>query len=113
MNTEMTGLIRMTTHDVVRGYAHALIVVGLIVAALCLLLALCAALSKEEAHKRRYVAVFVGIALAGTVMAIVGARQPRQRILYCCASGPVSLEAVATRYDIIQVDGKLLKLAER
>ena len=111
--TETSGLIQMTVHDVAQGYAHALIVVGLIVAALGALLMLCAAAGKDKGSRLRWVLIFGAVALAGTVMAATGARQPRQRLLYCCASGPVSLEDVAVRYDIVEVDGKLLVLAER
>lgn len=113
MNFEMSGLIQMTVHTVTQPWARGLIVLGLIMAALCALLAICAGLSKEKEQWTRAMVLFAAIALAGVVMAIVGAKQPRRRILYCCASGPVSLEAVAVKYDIIEVDGKLLKLAER
>ena len=113
MNTELTGLIRMTAHDVVRGYACTMIVAGAIVAAVSLTLALCVALSDRKHHRLRFAAIMVACAVAGTALVFAGSRQPRKRILYCCASGPVSLEAVAVKYDIIGVDGKLLTLAER
>lgn len=113
MTEAMSGLIQMTAHMIVRPEAQTRIIVGLILAALCALLALCAALSKKQSHKLRYVAIFVAIALLGVVVAVSGARQPRRKVLYCCASGPVSLEAVSAMYDIVGVDGKLLTLAER
>lgn len=107
------GLIQMTAHMVVRPEAHGWMVAGLIVAALFGFMAVCAALSKHSEHRRRYVAAFLAIALAGCVMTWAGAKQPRRKEIYCCASGPVSLEQVAARYEIIEVDGAFLKIAER
>ena len=108
----MNGLIQMTAHTVLRAEAQGLIAAGLTLAVLCALLAILALLNGDR-MKPHAAVVFATVALIGTVMVVVGARMPRQKVLYCCASGPVSLETVAVRYDIIQVDGKLLKLAER
>ena len=83
------------------------------IAAACAFLALCAAMSKKGEHKWRYVAAFLIIAAVGAVMTISGARQPMQKVIYCCASGPVNLETVAATYDIIEVDGAFIKIAER
>ena len=114
MSTEITGgLIRMTAHMEVTAGAHALIVAGAIVAGLFGFLAICAAASRRTEHRRRYVLAFAVFALLGAALMIGGARQPREKILMCCADGPISLEQVATRYDIRQVDGKLLVLVER
>lgn len=113
MNETMGGLIQMTAHTRVTARAQMMITSGCILAAVCVLLALCAALSKRQDHVQRYVALFLFFALAGAAMAVSGANLPRQKVLYCCASGPVSLEAIAAKYDIIEVDGKLLMLGER
>ena len=90
-----------------------MIVWGCVLAAVCAVLAVAAALSRKRRHRWRYVAFFAALAVAGAIVAGSGAGQPRQKVLYCCASGPVSLEAVATVYDIVGVDGKMLTLAER
>lgn len=112
--TEPTGgLIRMTAHLVRTDDALAMIRAGIIIACACAFLALCAALSPKSEHKWRYVAVFTAIALLGGAMAISGARKPMQKVIYCCASGPISLEQVAAKYDIIEVDGAFIKIAER
>lgn len=113
MNATTGGLIHMTAHMIRTQDAASLITGGLIIAAVCAILALCAALSKKDAHKWRWVAVFAGIALVGAVMAVSGAKMPMRKVIYCCASGPVSLEQVATHYDIIEVDGAFLKIAEK
>lgn len=113
MTEQASGLIHMTAHMIRTADAARLMTAGLIIAAACAFLALCAMLSKKGGHKWRYVAAFAGIALAGVVMAVSGARQPMRKVIYCCASGPVSLEQVAAKYDIIEVDGAFLKIAER
>ena len=107
-----SGLIQMTAHMIRRPEACRLIVAGISIAALSLFLMLCAMISSQE-HKRRYVAVFLVAAVIGVTIALIGANQPRVKELMCCASGPVSLEEVATRYDIKDIDGKLLTLWER
>ncbi len=114
MSAEITGgLIQMTAHMVRTGAALALIRAGVAVAALFGFLAVCAAASRRTEHKRRYVLIFLAFAMAGAVMAAGGAKQPMRKVLYCCADGPVDLQMVATRYDIVDVDGKMLTLMER
>lgn len=112
--TEPTGgLIHMTAHMIRTAEALRLIWVGMILAGICLFLALCASVSRNKEHKWRYVAAFVALALLGAGMAYAGHNKPMRKVIYCCASGPVSLEMVAGTYDIIEVDGSFLKLAER
>ena len=112
--TEVSGgLIRMTAHMVVTGEARGWMIAGAIVAGLFAALALCAALGRDKRRGLRYAAAFAALALAGAGMIYGGAKLPRAKVLYCCASGPVSLEQVAGRYEIIEVDGSFLKLVER
>lgn len=114
MSTEMSGgLIQMTAHMVRTGEARGWMIAGAIVAGLFGFLAICAAVSRKQEHKRRYVLAFLAFALLGAAMLIGGAKQPRRKLIYCCASGPVDLQMVATRYDLLDVDGKLLTLLER
>lgn len=113
MTEQASGLIHMTAHMIRTADAQRLITAGIIIAAACAFLALCAAISKKGEHKWRYVAAFAAIAILGAVMTISGARQPMQKVIYCCAQGPVNLETVAATYDIIEVDGAFIKIAER
>ena len=112
MSTTASGLIHMTAHMIRTADAQRLITAGIIIAA-CAFLALCAAISKKSEHKWRYVAGFAAIAILGAIMTASGARQPMKKVIYCCAQGPVNLQTVATRYDIIEVDGAFIKIAER
>ena len=107
------GLIHMTAHLVRTDAALGMIRAGVIIAAVCAFLALCAALSRQSEHRWRWVAAFAALALVGAGMTVSGARKPMQKQIYCCASGPISLEQVAARYDIIEVDGAFIVIAER
>lgn len=112
--TEITGgLIRMNAHMIVREDARAMITFGIIFAVVCTFFAIATGVSRTQRHKRRYVAIFTAFVVVGVVITIIGANQPREKIIMACADGPVSLEQVATLYDIKDVDGKMLTLVER
>lgn len=114
MNAEVSGgLIQMTAKAVRTGDARTMITLGIILAAVGAILTLCAVFSRQKRHKWRWVAAFAALALAGAILVGSGAGLPRRKILYCCANGPVDLQLVAARYDLIEVDGKFIKLAER
>lgn len=114
MNGELTGgLIQMTAHMEVTAGARAMMAAGAVLAVLFALLTLAAAASREKEHKWRYVLIFAAFMAMGFGLIIAGGNAPREKIIQCCASGPVSLEQVAVRYDIREIDGKLLVLAER
>ena len=106
-----SGLIQMNAHMVVTSGARALIVAGIVVAGLFVFLAVLSGTGEKRSWK--YVAAFMLIAVLGAGMAIVGANQPRQKVIMACASGPVSLDQVAAVYDIVDVDGKMLTLRVR
>lgn len=112
--TELSGgLIQMTAHMEVTAGALRLMVAGGIVAMLSALLAICVMVSRQRDDRIQYVLAFAVFALLGVGMMIAGANAPREKVLQCCVSGPISLESVAARYDIRKVDGKLLVLVER
>ena len=112
--TELSGgLIQMTAHMEVTAGARGMMIAGAVVGVLFTWLTLAAAFSGKTEHKRRYVLAFAAFALLGFGLLIAGGNAPREKILQCCASGPISLEQVAVRYDIREIDGKLLVLVER
>lgn len=113
MTEQASGLIHMTAHMIRTADAARLITAGIIIAVVCAILALCAAIGKKSEHKWRYVAGFAAIALVGAIMTISGVRHPMQKVIYCCAQGPVNLQTVAAAYDIVEVDGAFIKIAER
>lgn len=103
------GLIHMTAHLVTRPEAARLMAAGVLLVVTGGLLAL--RLAFRGQWRRFFVAA--AAAIAGLVMIINGANQPRVKELKMCAYGPVSLEQVSAVYDVRDVDGKLLTLWER
>ena len=114
MNVDMaqSGLIQMTAHMLTTPAASRWIIAGALIAALGAFLVLCVATGRQD-HRLRYLVIFALVAVAGIVMLVHGTQMPRVREIKACASGPVSLEEIAARYDIVDVDGKLLTLRER
>lgn len=53
------------------------------------------------------------LAIAFAVMIVTALRLPMKKEIHACVNGPVSLEQIATVYDIVEVDGKELTLRER
>lgn len=53
------------------------------------------------------------LAIAFAVMIVMALRMPMKKEIRACVNGPVSLEQIATVYDIVKVDGKELTLRER
>ena len=111
--TATSGLIQMTAHSLTTPAAQRWIIVGSLFAALGAFLVLCVVLSSKQDHKLRYMLIFTAVTVCGVLMLAHGMKLPRVKEIKCCASGPISLEEVAARYDIIEVDGKLLTLRER
>lgn len=107
---ELTGgLIEMNAKMVITDGAAKLFSFGLIfVVAFAILLIMFA--RDRNAGGALISVVFV---VAGIVLMIAAVRQPRVRELRVCANGPVSIEQIATKYDIVSVNGKELVLRER
>ena len=103
------GLIHMTAHLVTRPEAARLMAAGVLLVVTGGLLGL--RLAFRGQWRRFFVAA--AAAIAGLVMLINGANQPRAQEIIACASGPVSLEQVAAVYDVKEVDGKMITLWER
>lgn len=107
---ELTGgLIQMNAHWIMSDGACRMILLGIIVVVtFAAVMIVCA---KEELWK--VCAVMAVFLLAGAALIYAGTRQPKIQEIRACASGPVSLEQVGTRYDIVNVDGKELTLRVR
>ena len=106
------GLIQMNAHMVISSTAHILMGFGSATAIVFAFVAFCTVIAAGKA-KVRWTLFFLVLALMGAVAATVGAKMPREKIIAACADGPVSLEQVVAVYDIVEIDGKLLKLRER
>lgn len=63
--------------------------------------------------KKAWAVIFAVLAIAEAGLFAHGVMTPRVKEIHACASGPVSLEQIAVKYDIISVDGKELTLRVR
>lgn len=117
--SELTGgLIQMNSHMVVTQDANTMIVGGMIAAVVFAVMLIVVATDKVtdkagERLKLKRVALFAVLTLLAGVVAIIGANQPRVKEIHACASGPLSLERVASVYEIVCVDGSELVLREK
>lgn len=109
MNELAGGLIQMNAHMVTKEAASAVMLIGGVVAVLCFVLAICAIV---QPNKRAAIA-FAVLALLGIGLYFGGRAVPKVKEVHACVNGPVSLEQVATVYDIVMIDGKELILRER
>lgn len=108
---ELTGgLIEMNAKMVMTDGVHALLGIGVAIALIFLVFAVVSAIVTCEP---KVVLVAMPFIVAGIVMAVIAVRQPRVREIHACASGPVSIEQIAIKYEIVNVDGKELVLRER
>ena len=108
MGSVVGGLIQMNAHMVVTNTALGLIIVGV---SLATGLAISAFMWWLEAKKRWWMLAILAAVFAA--LAVAGCRMPRVKEIRACVEGPVSLELIASRYDILQVDGKELTLRVR
>lgn len=106
---ELTGgMIQMNAKLVMSGCAKNMAVIGALFGTSMLIVAV---VWWFEEKRRWWAWLMAALLLAG--LAYWGTRLPREKIIHACACGPVSLEQVAVRYDIIEVDGKELVLRVR
>ena len=107
---ELTGeLIQMNAHMVVTHAAKESIVIGLFCFIIFVLWTIVAIRSKSK-----LLAILCAIiALSGAALFSYGVATPRAKEIKACANGPISLELISSRYDILKIDGKELTLRVR
>lgn len=107
---ELTGrLIEMNSRMVVTEDAIECVVLGMIAFVVMVIWTVWMA----RAKKKVLAYLFAVIALGCAAYAAYGVSLPRAKEIHACADGPISLETLAVRYDIVKVDGKELTLRVR
>ena len=110
MGMTVTGeLIQMNAHMEMSGGASVLVIIGAIMA---LAFSITAIVTYDDCGWKLSVVLCV-LALVGISLMVVGFDKPKEQIIHACANGPISLEQVAVKYDIVDVDGKELTLRVR
>lgn len=108
MGTVVGELIQMNAKMVVSDIAICLLVIGVMLGALMLIVAV---VLWFEAKKRWWIWLVAALMFAG--LAFWGNSMPRIKEIHACVNGPISLERVSAVYDIVKIDGKEIVLRER
>lgn len=103
------GLIQMNAHMVRTSTSSVMMSFGLIAAVAYFFMAML--MYSKCGWKFSGVLVLLGIACV--VLFIVGLNTPRVKEIRMCANGPISLEAIAARYEIVSVDGAEITVREK
>ena len=104
-------MIELNAHMQSRGYARAFVFLGAILAILSFIFFMID-LIESKRFKKHLIPYIVTLLLGAAVM-FYGLKIPKDRIISYCANGPVSIEQISAAYDIIEIDGKLIRLKER
>lgn len=111
MNSLSSSMIEMNVHMQSRGYADALILLGGILVILSFTFFMID-LVQSRRFKKQLIPYIVTL-LLGAATLIYGLKIPKDKIISYCANGPVSIEQISVAYDIVEIDGKLIRLKER
>lgn len=108
----LTGtMIEMNVHMQSRGYADAFVLLGGILVILSFIFFMID-LVQSRKFKKQLVPYIITLLLGAATM-IYGLKIPKDKIISYCANGPVSIEQISVNYDIVEIDGKLIRLKER
>lgn len=111
MNNLTSSMIEMNVHMQNRGYADVLIFLGGILAILSFTFFMID-LVQSRRFKKQLIPYIVTLLLGAATM-FYGLKIPKDKIISYCANGPVSIEQISVKYDILEIDGKLIRLKER
>ena len=110
--TELNGsLIQMNVHMVMTKPAEAMTIVGIILA--IILTAVIISCFDDIKKWKKLIAILTVLVLLFAGVAYWGYTRPREKIIMACVNGPISMERISGVYDILEIDGKMMKLRER
>ena len=106
---ELTGgLIQMNAHMVRQDKFYVAMAIGVVAAIIFVMLAIF-----SIGDSKKVFAAWLGLAAVAVVVVIIAYNQPMVKEIHACADGPVSIESIASVYDIVDIDGKELTLRVR
>ena len=113
--SELTGgLIQMNAHMEVSRDASIIMFVGAIAIVVFGMFAVaCWPKEKKKLKAWKMFAIWLCLAVISYGAVLYAASLPREKIVRACVSGPISLELISSRYDIVNIDGKELTLRVR
>ena len=112
--TDVAGaLIEMNAHMVVTdGALRAMIFGGAVIVIFALLL-LITVLDKDNADKAVRAGICAFFVALGIAVLITGNNMARVKEIRFCANGPIQIEQVAAKYEIVKIDGKMITVREK
>lgn len=112
--TELTGtLIEMNAHMVVTADAMRATIFGAAVVVLFGVLLLVMLTDRKVANRTVRAGVCAFMMAIGIAILIAGNNIPRVKEIRYCANGPIQIEEVAAKFDIVRIDGKEITVRER
>lgn len=107
--SEITGgLIQMNAHMIRPEKYEVIMAFGVVAAIIFAMLAIW-----MFADSKKLAIGFAVFVMVSVAIVIIAANKPKVKEIHACADGAVSLEQIAARYEIVEVDGKELVLRER
>ena len=111
---ELPGaLIEMNAHMVVTDYAMRRMVFGGAVAALFGVLLLVMLTDRKKGNKAVRAGICAVMMAIGIAILIGGNNSPWVKEIRYCANGPIQIEEVAAKFNIVSIDGKEITVRER
>lgn len=104
-------MIELNVHMQSRGYANALAFLGVVFVVFSLIFFMVDLIQSKRFKK--HLIPYIIMLLLGAASMFYGLKIPKDKIISYCANGPVSIEQISAAYDIIEIDGKLIRLKER
>ena len=111
MNNLSGTMIELNVHMQRCGYACAFVFLGAALAIISFILFMVDLIQSKRFKK--YLIPYIVTLLLGAATMVYGLKIPKDKIISYCANGPVSIEQISAAYDIIEIDGKLIRLKER
>lgn len=110
--SELSGsLIQMNAHAHLPDYAQTLVMLGILLGLVFIILLILELIFREK--WTRTASLLLVLILLCTTAFYIGYTRPREKIIMACVNGPISIERISGVYDILEIDGKMLKLRER
>ena len=111
---ELTGtLIEMNAHMIITDEAMRAMIFGGVVAVLFGVLLLVMLTDRKKGNKAVRAGVCAFMMAIGIAILIAGNNSPRVKEIRYCAYGPIHIEEVAAKFDIVSIDGKEITVRER
>ena len=110
MENSVTGrLIEMTTRVAMTQTAKICIIIGII----SIIIGIIVGIPRFTYKNNKLLMACIVFVVFGICMTLYGDSIPKQQQILACADGPVSLDAIASAYEIIDIDGSFITMIRK